>query len=81
VREKSLAFFFLNPSRHASELLVFSYKVVPFFFFQFVSYLFSPSFQVWQPGVDALEDGEELQFDPEAYNYIRGFGIDWSCLR
>jgi ribosome assembly protein RRB1 len=36
--------------------------------------------KVWQPGVDALEDGEELQFDPEAYNYIRGFGIGWSCL-
>ncbi|WVZ54623.1 hypothetical protein U9M48_005390 [Paspalum notatum var. saurae] len=24
--------------------------------------------KVWQPGVDALEDGEELQFDPQAYN-------------
>ncbi|KAF8671589.1 hypothetical protein HU200_049913 [Digitaria exilis] len=36
--------------------------------------------KVWQPGVDALEDGEELQFDPEAYNYLRGFSIGWSCL-
>ncbi|KAG0528592.1 hypothetical protein BDA96_05G024600 [Sorghum bicolor] len=36
--------------------------------------------KVWQPGVDALEDGEELHFDPEAYNYLRGFGIGWSCL-
>jgi hypothetical protein len=39
------------------------------------------SFQVWQPGVDALEEGEELQFDPEAYNYLRGFSIGWPCLR
>jgi len=36
--------------------------------------------KVWQPGVDTLEDGEELQFDPEAYNYLRGFDIGWSCL-
>ncbi|XP_044946874.1 protein HEAT STRESS TOLERANT DWD 1-like [Hordeum vulgare subsp. vulgare] len=36
--------------------------------------------QVWQPGVDALEEGEELQFDPEAYNYLRGFSIGWPCL-
>ncbi|KAJ1295536.1 hypothetical protein BS78_01G231900 [Paspalum vaginatum] len=36
--------------------------------------------KVWQPGVDALEDGEELQFDPQAYNYLQGFGIGWSCL-
>jgi ribosome assembly protein RRB1 len=36
--------------------------------------------KVWQPGVDALEEGEELQFDPEAYNYLRGFSIGWPCL-
>ncbi|KAL6905687.1 hypothetical protein ACP4OV_003288 [Aristida adscensionis] len=36
--------------------------------------------KVWQPGVDALEDGEELQFDPEAYNYLRAFNIGWPCL-
>lgn len=36
--------------------------------------------KVWQPGVDTLEDGKELQFDPQAYNYLRGFGIGWSCL-
>ncbi|KAG8089165.1 hypothetical protein GUJ93_ZPchr0011g27509 [Zizania palustris] len=36
--------------------------------------------KVWQPGVDALEEGEELQFDPEAYNYLRGFNIGWPCL-
>ncbi|TVU50731.1 hypothetical protein EJB05_02118 [Eragrostis curvula] len=36
--------------------------------------------KVWQPGVDALEEGEELQFDPDAYNYLRGFSIGWPCL-
>ncbi|KAJ6817488.1 glutamate-rich WD repeat-containing protein 1 [Iris pallida] len=36
--------------------------------------------KVWQPGVDKLEEGEELQFDPSAYNYLRGFSIGWPCL-
>uniref|UniRef100_A0A0D9X244 Uncharacterized protein n=1 Tax=Leersia perrieri TaxID=77586 RepID=A0A0D9X244_9ORYZ len=36
--------------------------------------------KVWQPGVDELEEGEELQFDPEAYNYLQGFNIGWPCL-
>uniref|UniRef100_A0A0E0BEZ4 Major facilitator superfamily (MFS) profile domain-containing protein n=1 Tax=Oryza glumipatula TaxID=40148 RepID=A0A0E0BEZ4_9ORYZ len=36
--------------------------------------------KVWQPGVDTLEEGEELQFDPQAYNYLRGFNIGWPCL-
>lgn len=36
--------------------------------------------KVWEPGVDKLEEGEELQFDPSAYNYLRGFGIGWPCL-
>uniref|UniRef100_A0A0E0BNI7 Major facilitator superfamily (MFS) profile domain-containing protein n=1 Tax=Oryza glumipatula TaxID=40148 RepID=A0A0E0BNI7_9ORYZ len=38
------------------------------------------SSKVWQPGVDTLEEGEELQFDPQAYNYLRGFNIGWPCL-
>lgn len=36
--------------------------------------------KVWQPGVDEIEEGEELQFDPEAYNYLRGFSAGWPCL-
>ncbi|KAJ4752640.1 hypothetical protein LUZ62_087045 [Rhynchospora pubera] len=36
--------------------------------------------KVWQPGVDEMEEGEELQFDPSAYNYLRGFNIGWPCL-
>ncbi|KAM1155658.1 hypothetical protein ACFX13_027118 [Malus domestica] len=31
--------------------------------------------KVWQPGVDKLEEGEELQCDPSAYNYLHAFHI------
>jgi hypothetical protein len=37
--------------------------------------------QVWQPGVDNLEEGEELQFDPTAYDCLHGFNLGWPCLR
>ncbi|KAL5998912.1 hypothetical protein ACLOJK_009860 [Asimina triloba] len=36
--------------------------------------------KVWQPGVDKLEEGEELQCDPLAYNCLHGFHIGWPCL-
>lgn len=36
--------------------------------------------KVWQPGVDKLEEGEELQCDPSAYNSLHGFHIGWPCL-
>ncbi|XP_075491669.1 protein HEAT STRESS TOLERANT DWD 1-like [Primulina tabacum] len=36
--------------------------------------------KVWQPGVDKLEEGEELQCDPSAYNYLHAFHIGWPCL-
>ncbi|KAI7987621.1 Glutamate-rich WD repeat-containing protein 1 [Camellia lanceoleosa] len=36
--------------------------------------------KVWQPGVDQLEEGEELQCDPSAYNSLHGFNIGWPCL-
>ncbi|XP_021894314.1 glutamate-rich WD repeat-containing protein 1 [Carica papaya] len=36
--------------------------------------------RVWQPGVDKLEEGEELQCDPSAYNSLHGFHIGWPCL-
>ncbi|CAH9093187.1 unnamed protein product [Cuscuta europaea] len=36
--------------------------------------------KVWQPGVDQLDEGEQLQFDPSAYNTLRGFNIGWPCL-
>jgi hypothetical protein len=37
--------------------------------------------KVWQPGVDKLEEDEELQCDPSAYNSLHGFHIGWPCLR
>jgi ribosome assembly protein RRB1 len=37
--------------------------------------------QVWQPGVDGIEDGEELQFDPTAYDCLHAFHLGWPCLR
>lgn len=36
--------------------------------------------KVWQPGVDKLEEDEELQCDPSAYNSLHAFHIGWSCL-
>ncbi|KAH6777929.1 Transducin family protein / WD-40 repeat family protein [Perilla frutescens var. frutescens] len=36
--------------------------------------------KVWQPGVDPLEEGEELQCDLSAYNSLHGFHIGWPCL-
>ncbi|CAM6021978.1 unnamed protein product, partial [Sphagnum balticum] len=35
---------------------------------------------VWQPGVDGMEDGEELQFDPTAYDCLHAFHLGWPCL-
>ena len=37
--------------------------------------------KVWQPGVDKLEEGEELQCDPSAYNSLHAFHVGWPCLR
>uniref|UniRef100_A0A2N9EL78 Uncharacterized protein n=1 Tax=Fagus sylvatica TaxID=28930 RepID=A0A2N9EL78_FAGSY len=37
--------------------------------------------KVWQPGVDKLEEGEELQCDASAYNSLHAFYIGWPCLR
>ncbi|CAN7126190.1 unnamed protein product, partial [Brassica rapa subsp. narinosa] len=36
--------------------------------------------RVWQPGVDKLEEGEELQCDPSAYNSLHGFHVGWPFL-
>ncbi|KAL5572488.1 hypothetical protein UlMin_022085 [Ulmus minor] len=39
-----------------------------------------PPAKVWQPGVDKLEEGEELQCDASAYNSLHAFHIGWPCL-
>ncbi|KAF3439594.1 hypothetical protein FNV43_RR17872 [Rhamnella rubrinervis] len=36
--------------------------------------------KVWQPGVDKLEEDEELECDPSAYNSLHAFHIGWPCL-
>ncbi|CAL1379201.1 unnamed protein product [Linum trigynum] len=41
----------------------------------------SKPMKVCQPGVDKLEDGEELECDPSAYNSLHAFHIGWPCLR
>ena len=37
--------------------------------------------QVWRPGVDALGEGEELDYDPSAYDCLHSFQLEWPCLR
>lgn len=36
--------------------------------------------KVWQPGVDGLEEDEELQCDPTAYECLHAFHLGWPCL-
>ncbi|XP_042499940.1 protein HEAT STRESS TOLERANT DWD 1 [Macadamia integrifolia] len=36
--------------------------------------------KVWRPGVDQLEEGEELQCDPSAYNSLHALHLGWPCL-
>ena len=36
---------------------------------------------VWRPGVDQVENGETLDYDPTAYDCLTAFSIDWPCLR
>ena len=33
------------------------------------------------PGLDNVEDGEELQYDPTAYDCMHVMSLDWPCLR
>ena len=34
-----------------------------------------------RPGVDGVEEGEELQYDPTAYDCMHVMSLDWPCLR
>lgn len=36
--------------------------------------------QVWRPGVDRLEEGEELEYDPSAYVMYHSLRTEWPCL-
>eukprot|EP00884_Botryococcus_braunii_P013928 jgi/Botrbrau1/22536/Bobra.114_2s0060.1 len=41
---------------------------------------FSSRPAVWRPGKDALEDGEELDYDPSAYDCLHAFSLEWPSL-
>lgn len=41
---------------------------------------FAPA-QVWRPGIDPIEEDEELEYDPTAYDCLHRFQVDWPCLR
>lgn len=36
--------------------------------------------QVWRAGKDALEEGEELDYDPTTYTMLHALGTQWPCL-
>lgn len=36
--------------------------------------------QVWRPGVDELQDGETLEYDPSAYVTYHSLKTEWPCL-
>jgi ribosome assembly protein RRB1 len=36
--------------------------------------------QVWRPGVDTMEEGEELEYDPSAYVMYHSLKMEWPCL-
>lgn len=36
--------------------------------------------EVWRPGLDALGEGEELDYDPSAYIMFHSFRTEWPCL-
>ena len=35
---------------------------------------------IWRPGVDKIEDGEELEYDPSAYIMYHSLRTEWPCL-
>ena len=37
--------------------------------------------QVWQPGIDSIGEGEDLQYDPTTYDCMHQLTLDWPCMR
>ena len=35
---------------------------------------------VWRPGIDKIEEGEELEYDPSAYIMYHSLRTEWPCL-
>ena len=36
--------------------------------------------QVWRPGVDGMDEDEELEYDPSVYDCLHAWQLDWPCL-
>ncbi len=36
--------------------------------------------QVWRPGIDTLEEGDALEYDPTAYVMYHSLKTEWPCL-
>ena len=36
--------------------------------------------QVWRPGVDGMDEDEELEYDPTVYDCLHAWQLDWPCL-
>lgn len=36
--------------------------------------------EAWRPGIDKLENGEQLEYDPRAYTMYHSFQTEWPCL-
>ncbi|GIL71749.1 hypothetical protein Vretimale_817 [Volvox reticuliferus] len=36
--------------------------------------------KVWRPGIDPVDEDEELAYDPTAYDCLHRFEVDWPCL-
>ncbi|GAM25138.1 hypothetical protein SAMD00019534_083130, partial [Acytostelium subglobosum LB1] len=37
-------------------------------------------FNVWRPGVDTIQEGEELTYDSSAYDMMHTMTVEWPCL-
>lgn len=40
----------------------------------------SNQIKVWRPGIDPIAEGEELDYDPTAYDCLHKFTLEWPCL-
>ena len=36
--------------------------------------------QVWRPGVDGMDEDEELEYDPTVYDCLHAWSLEWPCL-
>lgn len=36
--------------------------------------------KVWRPGIDPIDEDEELEYDATAYDCLHRFQVDWPCL-